>query len=413
MGFFDEMGFKYLVVSRILRSVGLIFITLSASLYLSLLHFSPALIGLVFAGVIAFSSSISLALGFIGDRIGYKKILLIGDSFAVVGVFLLAISSSPLLIIMALIISGISGSAGGMRGLFSTGLTALVMSNWPDERERVTRMAVLTSVASISSVGGSLMLTFHDYLPVSPIESYRILFFVSFLMLLVSQINLLFLKERPRPKKTSKVLKKSSLSYSLKVIVSNSLAGFGIGIAIPLLPLWFSLRFHMPSSEIGLVFTMSYISTSLGSFLATRISFESLKVASITRILNGVFLVLMALSPISLLSALIYIIRGFNAGLGAPNRTAVNIRGISSEDYGTASSLQGVATRFSQLSSGLGGYLMEVGLPLPEEIGGIIQAIGGFAYLKLLRKRGGKEKREENKEEEKKKEEEKENKRAL
>ncbi|ARM77190.1 MFS transporter [Acidianus manzaensis] len=381
------MGFKYLIISRILRSIGLIFITLSSSLYLSLLHFSPALIGLIFAGVIAFSSSISLGLGFLGDRIGYKKILIIGDSFAVIGVLLLAITSNPSFIILALIISGISGSAGGMRGLFSTGLTALVMSNWPEERERVTRIAVLTSVASISSVGGSLMLTFHSYLPVSPIESYRILFFVSFLMLLVSQINLFFLKERPRPKKTTKILKRSSLSYSLKVIASNSLAGFGIGIAIPLLPLWFSLRFHMPSSEIGLIFTASYISTSLGSFLATRVSFETLKVASITRILNGVFLILMALSPFSVVSALIYVIRGFNAGLGAPNRTAVNIRGISSEDYGTASSLQGVATRFSQLSSGIGGYLMEVALPLPEEVGGIIQAIGGFTYMRLLRKR--------------------------
>lgn len=388
MGFFDQMGFKYLLISRILRSIGLIFITLSSSLYLSLLHFSPVMIGLVFAGVVAFSSCISLSLGFLGDRIGYKKILIVGDSFAVIGSLLLSLFTLPPLIVTALIISGISGSAGGMRGLFSTGLTALVMSNWEEERERVARMGYLTSAASIASVGGSLMLTLRSYLPVNPIESYRILFLISFVMIFFSVINLVFIKEKSRPRKTSKILKKSSLKYSLKVIASNSLAGFGIGIAIPLLPLWFALRFHMPSSQIGVVFTGSYISTSLGSLVSTRVHFDSLKTAAITRILNGVFLILMALSPLFLISALLYIIRGFNAGIGAPNRTAVNIRGISSEDYGTASGIQGIATRLSQLSSGIGGYLMEIGLPLPEEVGGLIQAIGGVAYMKLLGSKG-------------------------
>ncbi|MFP3295560.1 MAG: hypothetical protein RXN81_05465 [Caldisphaera sp.] len=381
-----DMGFKYLVLSRILRSIGIIFVTLSSSLYLALIGVHLVIIGVIFAGVIGFSSMLSLILGMFGDRKGYKNAIIIGDSFAIIGVLILSLSKNVLLIAIALIIAGIGGTAGGMRGVYSPGLTALVMSNWEYEKERVNKIGILTSVASVSAIGGSLMLSIHSYLPFGAVGNYKFLFFVSFLMLLASLVSVFMVKEKPRPKKTTKIMKNSSLKYISKVILANSLAGFGIGMAIPLLPLWFSLYYHASSTMIGIVFTISYITTSLGSFMATRLSFESLRVGSITRILNGLFLVLMALSSFFFLAALFYIIRGFNAGFGAPNRTAVNIRGVSSEDYGTASSLQSIATRASQMSSGLSGYLMEIDLPIPLFIGGIFQAMSGILYMKLLKR---------------------------
>ena len=62
----------------------------------------------------------------------------------------------------------------------------------------------------------------------------------------------------------------------------------------------------------------------------------------------------------------------------------MNLRGINNEDYGTASSVMGVANRLSQTSSGLSGYLMDVSLPAPVFIGGAAQLIGGILYFKLL-----------------------------
>jgi MFS family permease len=386
-----DYGFKFLVASRVARSIGLIFVTLSSSLYLSLLGLRPGEIGLVFAGVIASTTLQALTLGALGDRKGYKKALLIGEGFAVVGSLLLSLTSWVPLVVTALIVAGIGGTAGGARGVYSPGLTALVMSNWGEERERVKRIGLLTSVSSISAVGGSLMLSLKSFLPLKGVEAYRLLFAVAFVLLLTSFTSLLFVKERPRPRKTTAFMRESSLRYVAKVIAVNSLGGFGLGLAIPLLPLWFSLRFHLSSFQIGLVFTGNYVATSLGSLFAIKSPFEALRVASVTRLLNGVFLMAMALSPLPLLASALYVARGFNAGFGAPNRTAVNVRGIHEEDYGTASSLQGVATRASQLSSGLGGYLMEVSLPLPLFLGGAFQAASGYLYPKLL---GGKNKGE-------------------
>ncbi|EWG07188.1 MAG: major facilitator superfamily protein [Candidatus Aramenus sulfurataquae] len=386
-----DYGFKFLVASRVARSIGLIFVTLSSSLYLSLLGLRPGEIGLVFAGVIASTTLQALTLGALGDRKGYKKALLIGEGFAVFGTLVISLTSWVPLVVSALIVAGIGGTAGGARGVYSPGLTALVMSNWSEERERVKRIGLLTSVSSISAIGGSLMLSLKSFLPVKDVEAYRLLFAVAFVLLLTSFTSLLFVKEAPRPRKTTAFMRESSLRYVAKVIAVNSLGGFGLGLAIPLLPLWFSLRFHLSSFQIGLVFTGNYVATSLGSVLATKSPFEALRVASITRLLNGVFLMTMALSPFPLLASALYVARGFNAGFGAPNRTVVNVRGIHEEDYGTASSLQGVATRISQLSSGLGGYLMEVSIPLPLLLGGAFQAASGYLYPKLL---GGKNKGE-------------------
>ncbi len=79
------------------------------------------------------------------------------------------------------------------------------------------------------------------------------------------------------------------------------------------------------------------------------------------------------------------VIRAFVAGSGSPNRSTVTVKGIGNEDYGTATSLQGIATRVSQLSSGASGYLLDYALPLPLEVGGVLQLISGALYKILLK----------------------------
>lgn len=384
----DRMGFGWLLASRVLRSVGIIFVTLSSSLYLFLLGLSPSEIGLIFLGITGYVAAYSFGMGMLGDRMGYRKTLILGEVIAGAGVLTLGLARSVELIVPALVVSGLGGTAGGARGAFSPGLTALVASNWIDERERVEKMGVLTSASAFSGVGGSILLTIHDLLPFSPVQDYRVLFLLAAALILASACTLVPVREVRRPKKTSRVMKSSSLRYISRVIVTNSITGAGLGLAIPLLPLWYQLTYHASSMEIGLVFTASNLATAAGSFVASRIRVNALGAASVTRALNGAFLVAMALSPFFPMAASLYVVRGFNAGIGMPNRTAVNVRGISSEDFGAASSLQGVATRLSQMSSGVGGYLMEDSVALPLLLGGALQGVGGVLYYLLLKGRG-------------------------
>jgi MFS family permease len=386
-----DSSFRFLLISRSARSMSLVFVTLAFSLYLNALGYSVIFIGLIYVLIVLFNMLFSLWLGFLGDRLGYSRILIFGEILPLFGLAGLTISTNVYVIVASAMMAGITGTAGGMRGAFSPGSTAFVASNWPNEVDRVSKLASMTVVASLSSIVGGLLLISHGYIMSSlgSINTFRLLFGVSSVLIFISLISLLFLKERRRPRKTSRVMKKKSFSFLLRIISANAVNGAGIGIAIPLLPLWFEIRYGISTSYVGEIFTVAYAATAIGSFLSGRYlntaRISAISVSATTRLFQGLLLVSIAFSPLATVALSIYALRSAVAGLGTPMRSAISVRGIGNEDYGTASSIQSVATRASQSTSGLSGYLMDVYLPSTLLIGGALQAAGSVVYYRLIR----------------------------
>ena len=393
----EERTFKFFLISRATRSISLIFVTLALPLYLFALHYNIISIGIIYFVIMSFNAVLSLLLGALGDRVGYKKSLIIGEFFPLTALIMLAISTNFFVIVIAAVIGGIAGIAGGMRGTFSPGSTALIVSNWEEQKERVKKLAQTTYVGSGFAIFGGLLLYLRSFLinSIGDILSFRLLFGFSAFMILISLISLLFVAEVRRPKKTTRVMKKESAKYSLRIITANLFNGFGMGVALPLLPLWFELRFGVDTGLIGIIYTISYAATAIAAYLASKraylTKFSIVFTASYTRTLQGAMLIIIAFSPLFILSSVFFMIRSFIAGFGSPSRSAVNMSGVNSQDYGTASSVMGVANRVSQTSSGLSGYLMDISLPFPVLLGGLLQTIGGFVYYRVLtpkRKKG-------------------------
>ncbi len=386
-----DATFKFLLISRSARSISLIFVTLAFSLYLHILGFGLVFIGLVYLPIVVFNMLLSLVLGILGDRIGYSRALIIGDILPVFGLAGLSLSTNIAIVAVSAVATGITGTAGGARGAFSPGLTAFIASNWPDEVSRVNMLARMSVVASLSAIVGSFLLLTHGYLTpyFGSVGTFHVLFVASFFVMLISLVSLLFLKERRRPRKTSRVMKRESFSYLLRVMLPNIMNGSAIGIALPLLPLWFELRYSISVSTVGEIFTLAYAATAAGSYLSgkylnsARIS--AIRVSSVTRFFQGGILVAIALIPFLPAAFILYAARSAVAGAGIPMRGAISIRGIGDEDYGTASSLQGVATRGSQTTSGLSGYLMDASFQSPLIVGGIIQIGSSIVYYRAIR----------------------------
>ncbi len=377
-------SFKFLQYSRASRSAGIIFLVLAFPLYLKVLHLKLVTIGIIIAAMMLVMVIETLALGMFGDRYGYKYSLLMAEILPVIGAFLLFYSSSLDIIILAMIITGISGGAGGMRGLFSPGLTALVASNYENESIRVKKLGILTVLTSLFSIFGSLMLASESFISiyVGTLMAYRYLFLFADILLLISFISIIFVKESKRPRKTSKIMKKESFRYISKIMIINIVSGIGVGISLPLLPLWIELMYNTGATTVGIIFGVSYITTALGSYLASKSfgRFNVLNVSSITRTASGILLIAMALSPTVMIAGLIYILRSIFAGFGSPNRSALNVRGINREDYGSATSFNSVSSGLARLSSGLSGYLMAISFPIPLIIGGLFQGASGIFY---------------------------------
>ncbi len=401
-----ETRFRFLLYSRALRSAALIYMTLAAPLYLSQIGIRIPIIGLIYVGVMLFMVFVTLSLGMLGDRFGYKKAMMLSELLPIIGGLALGLSSNTDLIAVAVIVGGVGGVAGGLRGVFGPGTTALIASNYRDDGERVNRMSRLSAVSSIFSIVGALVLISQSYLQalVGQLEAYRYLFLLAAALLFLSFISIIFVVEEERPRKSTRIMKRKSMLYSLRVVVINAINGASLGIALPLLPLLLASAFSIPAQSvsfmIGLVYIPSYMGVALGSYLAKRSSYRSkiLNVAELTRLSSGALLILMGLfialqylhatAGYLILAAVtgLYAIRSIVAGFGNPSIQAVNMKGISEEDYGTASSLQGIASNAAMTSSGISGYLIEYSLPMPLLIGGLLQVIAGFLYKPLLGK---------------------------
>ncbi|MCL4375203.1 MFS transporter [Candidatus Marsarchaeota archaeon] len=400
----NDLGFKFLLYSRISRSMAIIYMTLASPLYLSLINISLPNIGLIYLGIMVFSSVLSLSLGVMGDRIGFRKALMISELPPILGLLILWLTTNVYLITFAVIIGGIGGLAGGLRGSFSPGLSAFTANNYKDEKERVKKLSLLNRASSIGSIIGAILLMSHSLLQsfFGGVYAYRLLFLLAAILMLFSLISLYFVQENARPKKSTRVMKKESSMYVLRIAALNALNGSGLGISLPLLPLLFSLAFGLPNDTtalyIGLIYIPSYIATALGSHIAHKVHFKSgiLAIASRTRMLGGFLLIAMGtvfamqytrifvFLPLLGIAALLYSIRSFIAGIGSPSVITVNIKGVHVEDYGTASSIQGLSGTISQSSIGAGGYLIEYALPMPLFVGGALQLASGFLYPKLL-----------------------------
>ncbi len=385
----DHFGFGYLLASRAFRSVGIIYMTLATPLLLLALGVHVVYIGLVLFGTIAFGAAQTVLLGMLGERTSYRLALVIGDLIPCTAALVIGLGAGMTLMIAALIVGGLGGTAGAMRGAFSPATTALVAHNWGDERERARRLGYLVTVAAVFSIGGSLLLASHAYAAIvyGSVGAFRLLFLVAAGALLASAASVAFVRESEHEEKTTQFMKPVSRDYTLRVVASNALSGLGMGVAIPILPLWFGLAFHASTGMIGAVFAASYFATAAGSFAASRLShrLDILLTASATRSLGGLLLVAMAFSGWLPMAAALYAARMFVSGFGSPTRSTANMRGISREDYGTATSIQGLSTRLSQTSSGISGYLLEYALEAPLLVGGALQVVGGVAYFVMLR----------------------------
>ncbi|MHB1440025.1 MAG: MFS transporter [Cuniculiplasma sp.] len=393
-----ERGFKFLLISRAARSGALSFSAISYPLYMSILGFNNIDVGLLTFFVVIFTVIQTLLLGILGDRYGYKWAVIIGELFPLISTAVLFFVTSGPLIYLS-VIGGLAGGPGGMRGAFSPGSTALVAKNWNDPDDRVKKLGLITSMGSLFSVIGGLMVIGRSELisPFGTAGSYRILFGMSFVLVLISFLSLLLLYERKSTRKKTGYVSRGSVKHIGKTVFANAVNGAGIGFSMPILSLWMEeVYFHSrvstaaSSTTIGIIFTISYVSTALGSYLSSRYKRRGEmagKIGAYGRILQGALLISFAFSPFIAVAGIIYVIRAGVAGFGLPSRSNINVSGLKEGDYGAGTSLQGSAARIAQSTTGASGLLMDIYLPLPEIVGGLIQVFAGIAYYDMFAKR--------------------------
>ena len=389
-----DRNFRFLLYARILRSVGISFSSVALPLYMAALGFSPFLIGISFLLMTLFGSFLVLLWGLLGDRFGYKKVLIVVEALFSCSAIIFALGQNTLtLILLAAVLGGYGGmGGGGLRGAFGPGMTALVGYLWRDPGERIRRLGTITFVAGLAGTAGYGLLAAEDSLSsfIGIVNAFKTLYFLTFFTGVGAIVLLSFIKEQRHAPRKARIITRKSGKFVSRIVASNVVNGLGIGMAIPLLPLWFLLAFKYTTTDISIIYVSSAAAGAVASYFAHDVSSRlgAVRSASLTRILNGLFMVTMAFSPLGLLAAVLYVLRSISSGIGAPIRQAVTLGGVEETELGAASSLTGLSIRASFMSSGIGGYLLTLSEGLPLEVGGALQICGGAIFYRLLHRSG-------------------------
>ena len=255
-------------------------------------------------------------------------------------------------------------------------------------RRKDQKLGTVTFVAGLAGIAGYGLLSAVDFLSrfVGEIEAFKLVYFLTCFTGVGAIILLSFIKEQHHAPRKAKIITKKSGKFVSRIVASNIVNGLGIGMAIPLLPLWFLLAFKYTATDISIIYISSALAGAVASYFAHNVSARlgAVRSASMTRVLSGAFMISMAFSPLGLLAASLYVLRSISAGIGAPIRQAVTLGGVEETELGAASSLTGLSVRASFMSSGIGGYLLTISEGLPLEIGGALQICGGAIFYRLL-----------------------------
>lgn len=159
--------------------------------------FSVGFVGLILAVRIISQQGIMIIGGFLADRIGFKRTALIGFLMRGIGFASLGLTTHPMLIIVAAILTGLGGA------LFSPALKANLTALTPPERHKEV-FSLMNIVENAGTVLGPLAgLYFKD-------ESFLILSVLAGGLFVFLSIVVFFLPQATLPSKTSSWIQEST-----------------------------------------------------------------------------------------------------------------------------------------------------------------------------------------------------------
>ncbi|MCY0873619.1 MAG: MFS transporter [Acidianus infernus] len=326
------------------------------SLYLLSLGLSALEIGELLSLGVLVGSFISLILSFLGDLYGRKKFVIISRLASAVSFFFLFLG-----IPIAYIFSLTWGEGG------------LLFSLLAEKSENLDKsLGLRQSLTILFSVIGSLFPIFIEYKGILLLD------------VLINLISLLLVLPVREKFKGSKKLKISSVKVVSK-FSTEAIIGLGAGLVIPLMSLWFYLKFGVTGAEMSPVFAISELTLAFSSYgsvlLAERLG--RVKTIVYTHSLAIVLLFLLPLSPDFLIASLIFVSRNVLMNMTYPVFESFLLRLIPEEERGRANGIVNFMESIPRaIGPSIGGYFFNEGnLILPFFITGFLYSFATILFF--------------------------------
>ena len=236
----------------------------------------------------------ALPAGWLADRWGRRRTLMLGAVLEGVGHVLRASSTHGSLVLGAGFVAGLGQS------LFQiAAVPFLTDQSTPRERTHLFSTffasALLAGVLG-NAVGGALPALVRTLWPgVTLFESYRVALFAGALCAGAAALPLLALRGlvEPRPEHGAPAPAPHETRRLLPIALNAALIGSGAGLVIPFMNLYFKNRFACTSGQIGTFFSCAQVFTATAALAAPAVArrFGKLRTAVVSELLSLPFLV--------------------------------------------------------------------------------------------------------------------------
>jgi MFS family permease len=354
-------------------------------------------IGFVVTTAYASAAVLTAVWGYLSDRFGRKKILMLLAALTMVSNLIYIFFSHLIFIIAAVVIANVgaggSGAGGQGGGPMSPVEQALLAEKCrPENRNKV--FSTNAFVGSMMGALGALLSGLPQHLQESwgwpPIASYKPLFVLTILFSIVLIYAYSRIEEHHVPKRReNKPLMTKANRFVVKMSLLGMIDNLGGGLISPLISYWFFLRYGVELKSLGFMFFFSYFLAAM-SFLTAPIIARRIGVVRTMAFSHGLaslIWLILPLAPTFAIAATMTIIRSYLAYMDNPLRSSFIMGVVRPEDRGAAAGFTTLSRHVPvAISPTLSAYLMQAfTLNVPVFIGGFLQLTHDCIFYFLFR----------------------------
>jgi MFS family permease len=327
--------------------------------YLTGLGLSESQTGMLFTLILVGDTVVSLYLTTRADRIGRRRMLIIGASLMAAAGLTFACTSNLLFLIVAGTIGVISPSGNEVGPFLSIEQAAL--SHIVPDRARTEIFAWYTLTGSfataIGSLCGGILTNTLQRTAMTPVGSYRVVVMLYaalgvllafFFARLSSAAEVSLSGEKPASPAAMKTFfgVADSRNVVLKLSGLFALDAFSGGFVVQSFAVyWFYLRFGANPGTLGVIFFWANVFAGLSALLAARLAshFGLIKTMVFTHLPSNILLILVPLMPNLPLAVAVLLLRFSISQMDVPTRQSYTMAVVRPEERSAAAGITGVA----------------------------------------------------------------------
>ena len=387
---------KLLMASRGIRAFAFSYLNVIFAIYLDRLGYPPVTIGIVYSVAYLSGAVLTALWGYLSDRYGRRKILMLLALLTIVSNAIFVFFSSLFFILAAVIIANVgaggSGGGGSGGGPFNPVEEALLAEKCtPDNRTQIFGLNsfVGSVMGSIGALAAGLPQFLQERWGWESVASYKPLFLLTILFSFGLLLVYSAISEQHQPRRVEKKVSKATGVFVTKMSILAFVDNFGAGMAGGLVSYWFFLRFGVELKSLGLLFFISNFLAAL-SFLSAPIIARWIglvKTMAFSHGLASLIYIAIPFAPTFFFAATLLAIRSFFAYMDNPLRASFTMAMVQSSERGSAAGVTSLARTVPfGISPTISTYLMQnVSLTLPLFIGGGLQLVNDVVFYTMFR----------------------------